>query len=174
MSDAVYQRHDGDATMKMLVEVTDLYVAIHNQPEHQFPMYSREAFIERTTNQCARDGFELVSLRLDDQLIGFSFGLRFETGKWWSDIEPPPTAVLEATKFAVIELDVDERFRRRGFGRELMNQLLTDRPEPYATLAATVAGDAHAMYLRWGWYIVGRFTDDGPAMDALVVDLNLG
>ena len=52
-----------------------------------------------------------------------------------------------------------------------MDELLSDRPEPYATLAATVGGDAHAMYLRWGWYIVGRFTDDPPIMDALVKDL---
>jgi GNAT superfamily N-acetyltransferase len=171
VSEAVYQRHDGDATLKMLDEVTDLYVAIHSQPEHQFPMYGRDAFIERTTAQCNRDGFELVSLRIDDQLIGFSFGLRFAAGKWWSDIAPPPAAILDATKFAVIELDVDEQLRRRGFGRELMNQLLADRPEPYATLAATVDGDAHAMYIRWGWRVVGRFTDE-PVMDALVKDLS--
>lgn len=49
-----------------------------------------------------------------------------------------------------------------------MNQLLTDRPGPYATLV----GHAHTMNAG-GWYTVGRFTDDGPLMDALVVDLNL-
>jgi GNAT superfamily N-acetyltransferase len=167
----VYERLDGDATLKMLDELTDLYVAIHNQPEHAFPMYSREAFIERTTTQRSRDGFETVTLRLDDRLIGFSFGMRFEAGKWWSDTPPPPPAVLDATKFAVIELDVHEDFRRRGLGKALMDQLLTDRPEPYATLAATVGGNAHAMYLRWGWQVAGRFTDGEPVMDALVKDL---
>ncbi|MEV6415338.1 GNAT family N-acetyltransferase [Kribbella sp. NPDC051718] len=172
MTGAVYERLDGDATLKMLDELTDLYMAIHNQPEHDFPMYSRDAFIERTMAQCQRDGFELVALRLDDRLIGFSFGLRFEAGKWWSDIEPPPAVVLEATKFAVIELDVHEDFRRRGLGKALMDQLLTDRPEPYATLAATVGGSAHAMYLRWGWRVAGRFTDGEPVMDALVTDLS--
>jgi hypothetical protein len=78
VSDAVYGRLD--ATLKMLDELTDLYLAIHNQPEHDFPMYSREAFIERTTAQCSRDGFELVSLRLDDRLIGFSCGSRPANG----------------------------------------------------------------------------------------------
>ncbi len=145
MSGVAFDRLDGDATLKMLDELSDLYVAIHNQPEHDFPMYSREAFVERTTAQAGRDGFELVSLRLDDVLIGFSFGLRFEASQWWSDIEPPSAAVLDATKFAVIELDVHEDFRRRGLGKALMDQLLTDRPEPYATLAATVGRNAHDM-----------------------------
>jgi len=121
VTEAVYERLDGDATLMMLDELTDLYVALHNQPEHDFPMYSREAFIERTTAQCERDGFEMVALRLDDRLIGFSFGLRFEAGKWWSDIEPPPAAVLESTNFAVIELDVHEDFRHRGLGKALMD-----------------------------------------------------
>jgi hypothetical protein len=71
---------------------------------------------------------------------------------------------------AVIELDVDGELRRRGFGRGLINQLLSSRPEPFATLAATVEGNAHAMYLRWGLYIVGRFRDE-PIMDALVKDV---
>jgi GNAT superfamily N-acetyltransferase len=100
-----------------------------------------------------------------------SFGLPFEAGKWWSDTEPPPTAILDATKFA-IELDVDEAFRLRGYGRALMNQLLVGRSELCATLAATVGGNPHAMYLRWGWRVAGRFTDGEPVMDALVKNLD--
>src|SRR4051794_10976725 len=121
--EAVYQRHDGDATLKMLDEITGLYVEVHNKPEHQFPHYRREGFIDRTADQCARDGFELVSLRVDNQLVGFSFGIRFDAGKWWADTPKPPAAILDATKLTVVELDVDERSRGQGFGRQLMNRL---------------------------------------------------
>ena len=48
MAEAVYKHDDGDATKKMLDELIDLYIAIHNQPEYECPMYECGAFVERT------------------------------------------------------------------------------------------------------------------------------
>jgi ribosomal protein S18 acetylase RimI-like enzyme len=68
----------------------------------------------------------------------------------------------------VIELDVRQSYRRQGIAKELLDMLLIDRGEDFATLASTPATVANAMYKRWGWYEVGKFTD---SMEALLVPL---
>ena len=66
----------------------------------------------------------------------------------WSDSTPPPGEVLESSKFAVIELDVRRSHRGQGLGGKLLEKLLEDRPEKYATLAAIPNSLAHGMYVR--------------------------
>jgi hypothetical protein len=51
-----------------------------------------------------------------------------------------------------------------------MDELLSSRPEQYATLAAIRGGAAQGMYRRWGWRIVGAF-DGEPPMDVMVKKL---
>jgi GNAT superfamily N-acetyltransferase len=77
---------------------------------------------------------------------------------------------MVATKFAVIELNVLPEFRGQGLGKELLNRLLSDRPEAFATLATLPSSMARTMYERWGWYKVAEFTDE-PPMDALALEL---
>jgi hypothetical protein len=80
-----------------------------------------------------------------------------------------PPEVLNSSKFAVIELDVRQSFRRQGIAKTLLDMLLSDHSEDFATLASTPGTIADSMYKRGGWYQVGTFTD---SMEALVVPLN--
>jgi GNAT superfamily N-acetyltransferase len=156
----------------MLPELADAYEdARPNDPEHDDPLFSRAQFIARTEDQADREGFDLVTVRLGGRLAGFSFGLPFAAGGWWADAEEPPEHILQLTKFAVIELDVRSAYQGRGWGKLLLNTLLSRRNEAYATLAALPGSQAQAMYERWGWYKVGTIGGEGPMMDAMVVEL---
>jgi ribosomal protein S18 acetylase RimI-like enzyme len=169
MSDLVYSRHSGEQTLAMLEDIADLYDEIHSQmPEEQGGIFSRPSFIARTKSQTRIAGFELVTAMSGDILVGFGFGHPFLPGRWWGDCTPIPRDVLNSSKFAVIELDVRQSYRRQGIAKELLDMLLIDRGEDFATLASTPATVANAMYKRWGWYEVGKFTD---SMEALLVPL---
>lgn len=79
--------------------------------------------------------------------------------------------VLAASKFAVIELDVVKSYRGQGLGKALLQEILANRHERFATLAALPGTQAHAMYLRWGWRNVGIIGGAGPVMDAMLLPL---
>jgi GNAT superfamily N-acetyltransferase len=169
MSDLAYTRHTGRETRAMLQTLAALYDEIHAEmPEEQGGIFSHDRFIGRTSGQTQTPGFELITATSGDLLIGFAFGLPFPAGRWWSDCTPAPEDVLNESKFAVIELNVRTSHRRQGIARKLLDMLLGDRAEQFATLASTPGGVANAMYKRWGWYQVGTFTDD---MEALILPL---
>ncbi|WP_051468749.1 GNAT family N-acetyltransferase [Actinomadura oligospora] len=154
-ADYTFTKHDGSATLAMLDEIATVYVPAYADPPYKpHPMFSLEGFTERTTSQAKRDGFSLIAARSPDgDLAGFSFGLPFEAGRWWRDASGsmPPAEVVQAPKFAVIELVVASPHRGRGLAHRLINTLLEDRPEPYATLLANTDAPARRMYERWGW-----------------------
>lgn len=171
MSDLIYSRYSGEQVLAMLEEVTDLYEEIHSQiPGEQNGIFSRASFITRTTNQARMAGFEFVSVVSSDLLVGFSFGYPLTPQGWWGDCTPVPQKILNSSKFAVIELDVRQEFREQGIGRALLDILLKDRGEDFATLASTPGTIANNMYKRWGWRKIGTFTD---SMEALLVPLKM-
>lgn len=154
-ADYTFTKHDGPATLAMLDEIADVYVPAYAEPPYKpHPMFSREGFTDRTTDQAKRDGFSLVAARTHEgSLAGFSFGLPFEAGRWWHDASGsmPPAEVVQAPEFAVIELVVASPHRGQGLAHRLINALLEERPEPYATLLANSGAPARRMYERWGW-----------------------
>jgi GNAT superfamily N-acetyltransferase len=155
----------------MLDQILDLYLEINSEnPDEDYEIFSRSSFIERTTVQAKREGFQLITATSGDVLAGFSFGYPMADGRWWSNCPPPPEEILLNSKFAVIELDVRKTYRGHGIGKKLLDTLLSGRPEKYATLAALPTSPAYAMYERWGWYSVGVF-DDEPIMNAMVIPL---
>jgi ribosomal protein S18 acetylase RimI-like enzyme len=172
MTDVLFERHSGEQALAMLEEITDFYEEIHSEDadDESHELFSRPTFITRTTNQALTRGFELVTARLNDALVGFSFGYPLSPGRWWGECTPPPEEVLASSKFAVIELNVRKADRRQGIGKKLIDELLAGRPEKFATLATITGSTANAMYLRWGWYKVGFFLTP-PPMDALVIPL---
>jgi GNAT superfamily N-acetyltransferase len=169
-----YERLGDLDAAKELYELADLYVQVYaEQPYNGGPKYARPAFLARTKEQLARPGFILITAREDGCLIGFSFGFQMSPYGWWANATEAPPEVLRASKFAVIELLVGTSHRGRGIGRALAGQLLAERDEEYATLAARPDAAAHAIYLRWGWKVVGRFTAGPPYSDAMVLSLPL-
>jgi len=171
MTEVTLERHSGAQMLARLGTFADLYDEIHSEdPSETDPMFSRASFVARTESQAQEAGFELVTSRVGDVLAGFSFGYPFPAGRWWADCPAPPQDVLSARKFAVIELDVHKTFRGQGLSKRMLTELLAGRTEEYATLTATPGSQAHAMYLRWGWYTVGQF-ETPPVMDAMVLPL---
>lgn len=170
------KRRTGAEAAEAVEELTGLYVAVYAEPPYGGgSIYARDAFITRTIRQASRDGFTLITAHDGGQLAGFSFGLPFEAGSWWAGIvEPgPPAELVEAEKFAVIELVVAPSHRGRGLSTRLLGELLAGRTEPYAMLLAHPQAPARAMYERWGWRQVGtnRPRHDAPAADVLVLGL---
>lgn len=131
--DIAYDHVTGPEFLDMLDEVTDLYLEVRSELDHNNSINTRESFVERTTRQAGQEGFRGVLARCGGTLVGFTFGLPLPAGVWWtSKGDPPPPEILDAPKFAVIELNVATPWRGRGIGRALHDALLRDRPEPYA------------------------------------------
>jgi GNAT superfamily N-acetyltransferase len=158
--------------VKELDELADLYARMYAKPPYNGgPKYSRHAFLSRIKEQMARPGFTLITAREAGALIGFSCGFQMSLYGWWGNATQAPPDVLRALKFAVIELLVDGCHRGRGIGGSVIEQLLTDTDEEYATLAARPDAAAHTMYLRWGWNAVGHFTTGPPNSDVMFLPL---
>jgi len=178
MSDTVHLAHGGAASVAdLLAEMADLYDEVHADPRYDSgSLWRREAFLDRTRKQAARDGFAIVLASSDTgELVGFSFGLPLGEGRWWGGgATPPPDEILCASKFALIELDVRRSWRGQGIGRKMHDRLLAGRPEQYGILTTLPTAPARQMYQRWGWIQVGtaQHGPDAPVMDALVLPLN--
>jgi GNAT superfamily N-acetyltransferase len=171
-----YTRGGGPLILAHLDDVTDMFLANRDEEAAASTLYTRKSFIERTTRQAARPGFGCVlATDADARLIGFAFGFTFAAGSWWAgDPQPPPDEILREPKFAVIELNVAAEQRGHGIGRQLMDELLDGRPEPYAVLTSIPGSPARATYARWGWQQIGtaRHSPDTPVMDQLVLALH--
>jgi GNAT superfamily N-acetyltransferase len=156
--------------MDQLVEV---YRDARQDPEFDGPLWTREAFLDRTRSQVQNPGFELVTADLGDEVVGIAFGLPFAAGRWWAGKgTAPPPEVLGITRFAVIELDVRKAWARRGIGRALLGELLSGRPEAMAMLTTRPGTWMREMYDRWGWRKVAETeSPSGPVMDTLVLPL---
>jgi|SRR5215469_4633086 len=171
MIDMVIERHSGGQTVTMLDDLASTYIDAHSvNPDEHDELFSQSSFISRTNIQARKPGFELVTAVSNSSLVGFSFGYTFPAGEWWADSTRPTQDVLDASKCAVIELDVRRAFQGQGIGKRLLRELLSGRAEKFATLAATPGSMAHAMYIRWGWHTVGVF-ETPPVMDAMLIAL---
>jgi GNAT superfamily N-acetyltransferase len=170
------RRHDGAGTIALLDRLADAYIEGYaDDPDVGRSIYARDEFLRRTTRQAQSDDFRLITAQDGESLSGFSFGLRFPAGRWWSGVldTPAPDDLLASEKFAVIELVVLPNARGRGLATQLMTALLQDRPEPVATLLADQSGHARTIYDRWGWQRIGtvRPAPDVPYLDILIRSL---
>lgn len=130
---------DGCVVVGLLDEMAEVYEEVYTEPPYESgALWQRHAFLDRTRRQATRDGFEIVSARSEGgELIGYSFGVPFAQGRWWSgDASTPPHELLAASKFAPIELIVRAPWRGRGIGHVMHDRLLANRPEQYAILTA--------------------------------------
>jgi ribosomal protein S18 acetylase RimI-like enzyme len=112
-------------------------------------------------------------------MIGYALGYPLPAGsRWWSGFkgEVDQDLLIETghRTFAIDELMVRPRWRRRGYARALHDELLRNRPEDRATLFVRPGNiPARAAYLSWGWCKIGELRpfDDAPVFDAMVREL---
>jgi GNAT superfamily N-acetyltransferase len=154
VSELEFRRYDGSGALAMLDTLADVYMAEYaDKPDAGDPLFSREAFTERTTRQAKRDGFALLTGSVAGELAGYTFGCPQAPGHWLpGQCDPAPSAdLVQSARFFVVELIVRRPFRGRGYARVLMDGLLAGRPEPFAALTADPDDFPREMYLRWGW-----------------------
>lgn len=158
----------------VLAVYSEVYADRLDDPFNSLPRYW-----ERLEAYASRDGFALVTGRLDDGLVGFALGytLPADSG-WWRGLreEVDPALLTETGQrtFALTELMVRPRWRRRGYARALHDAVLRHRPEARATLLVRPDNAAaHAAYRSWGWYKLGELQpfEDAPVFDAMVREL---
>jgi len=170
------QRYDGGSAAAMMDTLADIYEAEYAEAPYQGnPVFSREAFTERTGRQVHEHGFTLLSGSVDDEPVGYTFGYSHAPGRWLPGPcnPPPPEALIQAPRFFVVELIIRRPFRRRGYARQLMDNLLSDRAEPYAVLTAEPDAPARSIYPRWGWYEVCKMSGDAVTFDVLAKRLGI-
>ncbi|WP_066373314.1 GNAT family N-acetyltransferase [Herbidospora mongoliensis] len=156
------------------VVVNDAYTAVYTliraePPYSSGPLYHPDRYRDRTGSQLDRPGFTLVAVEDGETLAGFAFGFSIPAGGWWGgETTPGRPEIVEAPKFAVIELNLRVEYRGRGIGKRLLTELLNGRDEPYATLLSLPEAAAHDIYEHWGWNVTGTCR---PAPDTMVADV---
>jgi GNAT superfamily N-acetyltransferase len=143
------------------------------------PFFSLPRYWERLAAYGERDGFTVVTGRLDNELIGYALGYTLPAGsRWWQGLrqEVYPDLLEENGRrtFALTEIMVRTAWRRCGYARVLHDALLTDRREERATLLVLPDNvPAKTAYLSWGWHKLGELQpfDDAPVYDAMVLEL---
>lgn len=162
------QHLNGAEAASIFEEIFQVYRTVYGVSHSEEDLVN---FRNRALTQFQGSGFDLVTAKLDGELIGFAYGLTLRAGStWWRGIEPtPPEVFLTETgsrTFAVIELVVLPAHQGSGLGRRLMDNLLQERAEERATLATDPDKPGNqAMYERWGWRKAGRVKSalDAPA-----------
>jgi GNAT superfamily N-acetyltransferase len=164
---------DGEQARPLVPQVVELYAVVYAEPPYEEGPEQVERFADTLPDEMGRRGFALATATYGEWLVGAAYGLTMDAGRWWSNTDDPPHAELQdAPKLAVMEWMVHPEHRGRGIGRTLMQRLLADRSEPWATLASDPRSAARGMYARAGWRQVGRSVLSwGPAMDLLALPL---
>ncbi|GAB3597721.1 hypothetical protein GCM10027446_26320 [Angustibacter peucedani] len=129
----------------------------------------------------ARPGFRVVGVHRDSRLAGFAYGADALPGSWWDTwvrgamTEAGCVDLLDGA-FEVVSVHVDPRHHGQGLGRELVRDLLADRPHPRAVLTTqTGANPARGFYRRLGFgELPVQVPYDGVDFVVLAADLPLG
>ena len=147
-----------------------IYAEAYRDPPYHEGERETAAFLQHLPKQPDQPGFAMVVAEAPDgHACGFAFGFTFEPGTWWKPDAHEPDIVRHAQRFAVMELAVRPAFHGRGIATALMTDLLSDRPEPFATLCANPQAVARQIYAAWGWEQAGTVNppEVGP-MDVML------
>jgi len=172
------ERYDANGLHEHRDDLLNVYAELYRDRLDD-PFFSLPRYWERLEAYGQRDGFSLVTGRLDDELIGYALGYTLPAGsRWWQGLRTKvdPALLVEDGRrtLALTEIMVRENWRRQGYARALHDALLRDRAEERATLLVLPDNvPAKSAYLSWGWYKLGELRpfDDAPVYDAMVVEL---
>ncbi|MGH3853260.1 MAG: GNAT family N-acetyltransferase [Pseudonocardiaceae bacterium] len=134
------------------------------------PFWSIQRYGQRIKRHSAMSGFSAIVAYVNEEPIGFAYGItRPTTTRWWATIQPPltdPTFTREDghRTFALFEVMVKPEHQGQGIGQRIHNTLLAIRGEQRVTIA-TDHGNIHARntYTRWGYHHIGTRQPTPPA-----------
>lgn len=175
-SDLAISTFDGETATPWLSTVRALYGQVYAEPPYDKSDADVTSFAATLPRRVASPGFRLALAHIGDAPVGFTFGhqLRPDTQWWFGAVDPLPRDIVTerpGRTFAIIELGVRRRHRRRHVARALHTALLEGRAEERVTLLARPdAQAAQRTYAAWGYRRVGRIQPfvDSPVYDALV------
>jgi ribosomal protein S18 acetylase RimI-like enzyme len=156
MIDELRIEHYDDRSVDVVYdEMVPLYVETHQDLAGN-SFYTAERFASFFVSQRAHDGFELLTARIGDKLVGVVFGFTEIPGE----------------QFALCELMVSPAYQRQGIAKRLHDELLARRREPRADLYVRKDNaPAQAAYKKWGWTKIGDVqpTPEAPNFDELIL-----
>lgn len=172
---------DGEHAGPLLSELSAVYAEVYADPPYEWGEEHVALFQERFEVQRRHDGFRLVLARAAGELVGFGFGVTLLPGTpWWQNLltalPDEVTRERPGRTWALVELMVRARWRRRHVAEAIHEMLLDGRAEERATLTVLLAaGPARAAYEKWGWQLVGRKRNPlpgGQVFEVMLKDLN--
>jgi GNAT superfamily N-acetyltransferase len=169
------QFHDLAGMRALRDELLDVYAEAYAHRLH-LEFSSLPRFWERLEAYASRDGFSLVTGRVDDRLVAYTLGFTLPAGSsWWRGLRGEVDAKLTeedgSRTFALNEMMVRPAYQRRGYARALHDALLSNRHEQRATLLVRPDNTpARTAYRSWGWYKVGDLQpfDDAPLFEVMM------
>jgi ribosomal protein S18 acetylase RimI-like enzyme len=173
------EHHDGPGLREQKDDVLAVYQEAYAERLSD-PFFYPDRFWERLVGYAVRDGFRLVTGRINGELVGFTLGgtLPVDTG-WWrnlkSDVDPDFLRETGSRTFGINELQVRPAWRRRGYAKTLSKALLEDLPVERASLLVRAENTAaYTAYKAWGFYAIGQMQpfDDSPVYEVMVKELN--
>jgi ribosomal protein S18 acetylase RimI-like enzyme len=168
-----YPHLAADEAMLSVAALQEVYAAVFSLPPYHEGPEMVDKFADWLRDESKLPGFDLVEARYGRDTVGFAYGFTKPAGIWWERTDrPAPPEVVDVDLFAVMEWAVLPAYRGAGMGRRLMDELLFDRPERYATLLVNPAAEARGIYLRWGWrHVASTKAGKLPAMHVLLTPI---
>lgn len=176
------QRYEMPQAAKQFDAILPVYEEVYAEPPYCEGPREVAEFLDRLDDQLNRPGFRLAIAAADAAVIGFSFGFLLPADThWWTDeLKPLPDEFTHENgqrTFAIIELAVRARFRRRGVGSRLhatLSDRLTAERITLAVRPEPEAAPARAAYVAWGYRKVGQAQPwyGAPIYDTMMLDLN--
>lgn len=188
MTDLTFHRYDAAGARAHRDLVEDVFRRSYSAAiADGDPFEAPEAFMSRFDAYTAPDrsgGFELVTVTIDDTVVGQTWGWPLTPSSgWWRGLHlDDPTSDQAAfvdesnhRTFALSEIMVAIAYTGQGVAHSLHDELLATRTEERATLLVDPENlNAYTAYRKWGWTRVGTLTPDwpdAPTFDVLIFPL---
>ncbi|HEX6358853.1 GNAT family N-acetyltransferase [Actinophytocola sp.] len=155
-----------------VAEFREVYHRVYREPPYHEDAAAAAGFARQLAEHAALPGFCVTGVRDCGALGGFAYGVRRDDGWWHPRAATPAPADVCWPLFYVYELAVVPELRGQGHGRGLLDELLADRTERCAVLAASTKAPARELYRRWGWVKVGELTGPPDGVDLLARPLS--
>lgn len=171
--------HGPGTALAQLPRIHDLYAQLYAESSDWIRDREVHKFISSWPKRYGAPNFCLVTADIGDEVIGFAFGHALgESTRWWEGAleEFPQDVVAEwhGRTFAIIEIAVQENYRKQGVARRLHTHLTAELSAERVTLLVEPDNDAALQaYLNWGYNAVGRIQpfSDGPVFQAMIKTL---
>lgn len=179
LDDLTVTVHRRGTALDQLGAIEGIYANAYAEPPYHEGPEDVAEFCAGWPHRVAQPSFRLVVARLHGTPVGFTFGHQLTANtRWWNGlldrVDEDVITEHPGRTFAVIELAVEDTFRRSGIGRELHTHLLAGLTEERATLLVRPdATAARVAYLSWAYRPIGRLQPfaNGPTYDAMIKQL---